>query len=211
MVNGLTQGKTNGAVAQVKAVNQATMVKDGERPTVDNGLIEQVVASTPRANVNVPQAPQNNQSYVPPPQNYGQQPPVDQYGRPIAGYPPPEPPESSRDAGLYAEMERRLNEMRGIQSGNAPQVQMNEGKVVPPQQQQYNPNNMLTEQITQTVTDVFKNMGSNILQEAMRDTIVETYKMERVKESILENKDVIKRIVIETIKELQNRKKTKSS
>ena len=71
--------------------------------------------------------------------------------------------------------------------------------------------NMLLEQInnaTNNIVTSFMNENfSSIVQEALKNTIVEIYSVERVKKVLSENKDIIENAVIEVIKKLQERKK----
>jgi hypothetical protein len=50
-----------------------------------------------------------------------------------------------------------------------------------------------------------------IAQEAMKNIVIEMYAIERIKKTIDENRDLIEKIVIETITKLQNRKKQQQS
>lgn len=107
-----------------------------------------------------------------------------------------------RDYLLYEEMERKRKEMlnggaRTHQNNNYPQnasgsVTINEEK--------------LTESVVSVVTDKF----GFIVEQAMKDNLVEIYSKARMKETIEENRKIIKEIVYETIREIQNKNKKKS-
>jgi len=71
------------------------------------------------------------------------------------------------------------------------------------QQPQYNPSNM-NEQVNQALNDV--DFGA-LLQESLKSTVMEMYAMEKVQKSLLENKDIIKKIVKETLIELSQAKR----
>jgi hypothetical protein len=49
-----------------------------------------------------------------------------------------------------------------------------------------------------------------IVEEAIKSTILELYAVERIKEVLTENKEIIKTVVYETIRELQAKSKTKA-
>lgn len=85
-----------------------------------------------------------------------------------------------------------------------------------PQQGQYNypqgqpqSPNILIEQAT-NITHQFMNENfAGIVHEAMKSTIVEEYKQERVNKALRENREIIKEIVIDIIKEIQSKSKKK--
>ena len=54
-----------------------------------------------------------------------------------------------------------------------------------------------------------ENLGS-VFEEAIKGTIIEMYAVERIKEVLNENRDLIKTVVIETIREIQAKNKAKA-
>jgi hypothetical protein len=106
---------------------------------------------------------------------------------------------SDRDDLLYEEFKRKQNELlNGVSAGNnsgiaqVPQVNLNEA--------------VLNESVKKIINENF----AHIVGEAMKDTIIEIYSVEKMKEVMLENRDLIRKVVIETIRELQNKKKPQS-
>lgn len=81
-------------------------------------------------------------------------------------------------------------------------------------QQKYNtPTNInegvLNENVQRMVNNyLIENFGT-VLDEAINSTIIEMYAIERIKTVLHENKDLIKTVVIETIKEIQAKNKLK--
>jgi len=79
--------------------------------------------------------------------------------------------------------------------------------------QSYAPQN-LNEQIEKTVVGILSESMKEIANSALKNAIFESYQTERVsnviKEGIQENKDLIKKIVVETILQLQKRNQKKS-
>lgn len=71
--------------------------------------------------------------------------------------------------------------------------------------------NILNEQVNNSVLSFMNENFAPIVQEAMKNTIVEMYSIERIKKTLDENRDLIEKIVIETITKLQNRKKQQQS
>jgi len=67
------------------------------------------------------------------------------------------------------------------------------------QPQQYNGNNLLTEQLYEKVFDK--------ISEQFDSKIIEMYSYERIKNVLFENKDLIKTLVVEVIKELREKSK----
>jgi hypothetical protein len=54
-----------------------------------------------------------------------------------------------------------------------------------------------------------ENLGA-VFEEAIKGTIIEMYAVERIKEVLSENRDLIKSVVVETIREIQARNKAKA-
>lgn len=67
----------------------------------------------------------------------------------------------------------------------------------------------LNEQAKVVMNEFLQNNFSDMFLNAMKNTILETYENERVREALSRNRDTIKDVVIETIKELQERQKLK--
>lgn len=79
----------------------------------------------------------------------------------------------------------------------------------PPQGQQPQNPNVLVEQATNITNQFLNENFAGIVHEAMKSTIVEEYKQERVNKALRENRDMIKDIVIDVIKEIQSKSKKK--
>jgi len=104
-----------------------------------------------------------------------------------------------RDDKLYEEFERKKKQMLNNRSTSTSQNNS-------PQQQQSNQfisEDKLNEKVNNIISDKF----AMVVEQAMKDSIVEIYTSARMKEVLDDNRDTIKKIVIEVIKELQNRKK----
>jgi hypothetical protein len=67
----------------------------------------------------------------------------------------------------------------------------------------------LTESVKRTVNNYLMENFGPIVEEAIKSTILEMYAVERIKEVLTENKEMIKSVVYETIRELQNKNKNK--
>jgi hypothetical protein len=65
----------------------------------------------------------------------------------------------------------------------------------------------INENIKKAVNNYLAESLEPIIQEAFRDTIIEMYSVERIKEVLRENKEMVKGLVIEVIKEIQARNK----
>jgi len=66
---------------------------------------------------------------------------------------------------------------------------------------------MIVENIKKMVNNYLAENLPPIIQEAFRDTIIEMYSIERIKEVLQENKEMIKSVVVEVIKEIKARSK----
>lgn len=103
-----------------------------------------------------------------------------------------------RDHLLYEEFERKKKELSGggalntyqPQNNHTPQgATLNEGKLI------------------ETVNNVVENKFAIVVEQAMKDSIVEVYAKSRMRETIEESRDLIREIVIDVIRDLQKKKK----
>lgn len=75
---------------------------------------------------------------------------------------------------------------------------------------QPNNTNMITEAALKNITEQYLNTNvGGLLEELMRNTMVEMYEKERVKRVLRENPEIVKELVIDAIKEIQERQKRK--
>lgn len=111
-----------------------------------------------------------------------------------------------RDHLLYEEMERRKKELSSGGAMNYKQ-QTNEGYQYSPPQRSNEGQIISESRITEVVNDAITNKFSVVVEQAMKDQIMEIYAKSRMQETIEENRDVIKKIVIEVIRELQKNNK----
>ena len=116
-----------------------------------------------------------------------------------------------RDDKLYSDMEklRKQTLVSSISDFNKPSnastpIQSNSGY---PQQinEAY-----LTENVKNIVNNYLVENFGPVVEEAIKSTILEMYAVERIKEVLHENKDLIRTVVIETIKEIQIKNKQKA-
>jgi len=68
----------------------------------------------------------------------------------------------------------------------------------------------LVENVKKIVNNYLVENFGPVLEEAIKNTIIEMYAVERIKEVLLENKEMIKTVVYETIRELQAKSKAKA-
>ena len=193
LVQSLQTGTASEAVNKIKAVDQLAEQKStggGSAGIVSNaGMSEALMAHVGGVNANTPSTPQ------PTPQ------PV------VMG--------DERDklfehnlAGGQQSLSNALN--------NYGQPQTQPPQPMPPQpqfvQQPVTAQNpaMINEQVNAGINKfINENMGV-IIQETMKSVMVEMYAVDKVKTAMLENKDLIKKIVRETLIELSNSKKKSS-
>ena len=67
----------------------------------------------------------------------------------------------------------------------------------------------LVENVKNVVNGYLSENLSVIFEEAIKNTVIEMYAVERIKEVLNENRDLVKSVVVETIKEIQARSKAK--
>lgn len=96
-----------------------------------------------------------------------------------------------REKELYAEFEKKR---KLLYQPQVEQEQRNTHQL---------PSQLNENMITEVITDKF----SVIVEQAMKDSIVEIYATSRMRETITESKDLIREVVIEVIRELQTKNK----
>jgi hypothetical protein len=110
--------------------------------------------------------------------------------------------EKKRKSTLAESMEGYINP-----AGHRPtQVPLNEGTYQQPMLNEV----YLAESVKRMVNNhLIENLGP-VLEESIKSTIIEMYAVERINEVLRENKEFIKTVVIDTIKEIQARSKAKA-
>lgn len=205
----LRTGQPSKMVENMRQVDRVANTKagaSGKPPQVGGGSLNDALSQ----HISAP--PKNNN--YPPQQQHPQQ-PRQQMNEQV----------NPRDSAFDQQFQQRprsqgsLSEQLGQIGGNYqnPQQQMMEAyqqmgctnqpmqqqQYAPQQQQNQNPN-QINEQVNQALQNV--DFGS-LLQESLKNTVMEMYAMEKIQKSLLENKDVIKKIVKETLIELSQSKK----
>jgi len=103
-----------------------------------------------------------------------------------------------RDGLLYEEIEKRSNNL--LNKKRYGSVNENELLTSLPQQ-----SGMINEEIIKKIiTDNFE----HLIENALKNSIVNIFMSERIKEVINENEDIVKNVVLKTLKELYKKKKT---
>jgi hypothetical protein len=111
--------------------------------------------------------------------------------------------EKKRKSTLAESMSGYISQGQGQKPA---QVPINEGVYQQPMLNEA----YLAESVKRMVNNhLVENLGP-VLEEAIKSTIIEMYAVERIKEVLHENKELIKTVVIETIKEIQARSKAKA-
>jgi hypothetical protein len=82
-------------------------------------------------------------------------------------------------------------------SGAVPAAQLNEGYLV--------------ENVKKIVDNYLIDNFGQVVEEAIKDTIIEMYAAERIKEVLTENKEMIRGVIIEVIKEISDKNKAKKA
>lgn len=113
--------------------------------------------------------------------------------------------DQERDEQMFNDIQKKHNKTLAESIGDFSGVQT-------PNYNQYNtglmPQQQLNESLITGVVDKYlMNNFGHVVEESIKSTILEMYAAERVKEVLNENKDLIKKIVYETIREIQNKNK----
>jgi len=138
---------------------------------------------------------------------------IDTMTIPVAPQPTNEPVGMSpeRDEQLFADLEKRRKQtlaesIQGYISTPPVGAPMNNTPPQTPGAPVLN-EGYLIENVKKVVNNYLTENLGPIFEEAIKSTIIEMYAVERIKEVLTENKDMIKGVVIETIKEIQARTK----
>jgi len=111
-----------------------------------------------------------------------------------------------RDDDLWKEIERRNNQTLANSLEKYSQYSLNKNQQ--PSFPQIN-DDLLNQKIKGIIDNHLLESFTPIVEETIKSTIVELYAVERIKEVLKENKNLIKEIVYDVIRELQKRTKPK--
>jgi len=120
-----------------------------------------------------------------------------------------------RDELLYRDLDKQRKQTiaDAMAAGIAPNKSMNTGMP------SYNPNTgqpmqinegYLVENVKKIVDNYLIDNFGPVVEEAIKGTIIEMYAVERIKEVLQENREMIKTLVYETIREIQAKSKAKA-
>lgn len=118
-----------------------------------------------------------------------------------------------RDEMLFADLERKRKQtltesMQGYMGGNAQANQPTPKHNTTSQPMQLN-EEYLVENVKKIVDNyLIENFGP-IIEEAIKSTILEMYAVERIKEVLTDNREIIKTVVLDTFRELRDKNKAK--
>lgn len=123
---------------------------------------------------------------------------------------------NERDEQLFAEFEKRRKQTLaesiesyahipsvGAPMTNQPQTNYNSNAGQP----QFLNEGHLVESVKKIVDGYLVESFGPVVEEAIKSTIIEMYAVERIKEVLHENKELIRSVVLDTIREIQNRNK----
>lgn len=115
-----------------------------------------------------------------------------------------------RDDAIFSDLETKRRKVTLAES-----MQEYVGKTTPTPMKQQTTQMTLSEQylnenVKKMVNNYLVENFGPILEEAIRDTVIEMFAVERIKSVLHENKDLIKSVVIETIRDIQAKNKAKA-
>jgi len=118
-----------------------------------------------------------------------------------------------RDELMFQELEKNRKKTLAESIGDYYPKQPNYNQKQNQPQNQGIPTNMnegyLNESVKKIVNNYLVENFGPVVEEAINSTILEMYAVERIKDVLQENKDLIKSVVIETIREIQAKNKLK--
>lgn len=182
LIESLNTGRDTTSSVLIKSVDNKVAEKKGETAKLPINK-QQVLTENNRSN-----------SVVPPVNNY-----IDT--------------SQERDELLFAEFEKRKNKTLAESMGDFYPKQNNQTHI-PQSNGTGIPMNINEAYLVENVKGIvnnylIENFGP-VVEEAIKSTILEMYAVERIKEVLHENKELIKTIVVETIREIQARNKQKN-
>ncbi len=186
LVKSLMTGQQTPALDKIRKVDS-----DADRLKVNvNGTVE--VKKNAPAPVRTTQPTQPAQQYTPQPERLVEMSP-------------------ERDDQIFAEFERRSKQKLTEEMAKYANPQQPMQPMQPVQQPMQGMPMINEAYLAESVNKMVKNyLVENfgpVLEEAIKDTILEMYAVERIKEVLNENKEMIKTIVYETIKEIRSQQK----
>lgn len=117
--------------------------------------------------------------------------------------------ESAKEKELYEEFERKRKELLGPNAGAYPSNPHQKPQTQSKPRQTQPHGNISEQYINEAIQKQINENFGHILEESLRDTIVEMFIEEKIMNVLNENEDMIKKMVYRTIKELQNKNKKK--
>lgn len=112
--------------------------------------------------------------------------------------------EPDRMDAIFAEYERRLSEYNPQGKTMFSEANIHQHN---PYQQNVNQQHQNTDILDNRIKSIMNEVMGESIVSAMREVIMEIFLTDKIKDGILYNKDTIKEIVIETIRDLQKKKK----
>ena len=113
-----------------------------------------------------------------------------------------------RDEQLFADLEKKRKQTLAEQmQGFINSPTSNRQSITPTQSPVLN-EGVLVENVKKIVNNYLVENFGPVIEEAIKNTVIEMYAVERIKEVLQENKEMIKALVYETIRELQAKKKS---
>ena len=198
LLTSLHTGQNNPLTSNMKSLN--------ERAEIVNNSIKKGVV-TPEAIKRIQELKNTGVSNVP------YQPPVQQYQPPRINETVEMSPE--RDDKIFSDLESKRRNVTLAESIEG----FNKTKTIPSVQQPttYSSTGIpmlnegyLVENVKRVVNNCLAESLGPIFEEAIKSTIIEMYAVERIKEVLQENKEMVKSVVYETIRELQAKNKAKA-
>jgi hypothetical protein len=114
-----------------------------------------------------------------------------------------------RDEQLWQDIEKNRKQTLAESMGKYITPNANTPARQPQQQMNLN-EGYLVENVKKIVDNyLIENFGP-VIEEAIKGTIIEIYAVERIKEVLQENREIVKSIVLETIREIQANSKKKA-
>jgi len=181
LLSSLKTGRVNEATNLIKVVDNQTALKVGEKPKMR--IDENVPVIKPQPRRDVPTQPMVDMS-----------------------------PE--REEQLYRDFER--NRKQTLAESIQGYYNQTTHQQYPPQYQQPHHGQMLNEEhlvgaVKNTVDEYLTENFGLVVEEAIKSTILEMYAVERIKEVLNQNRDLVKNLVYETIREIQEKNKSKKT
>jgi hypothetical protein len=193
LMHSAKSGVVTEATAKVAAINKVADAKANKQDTT--GIADDIMKHVPKS------APTNTRKPIP-------KPVLEDYGNVSSSNPNQTLADALSSVNGGTPNPMNMNATNGMLSQDQMQKLMEQyGQKLQTSSPSTLNEEIVMEKVSEVTSQFLNENFSKLFSDSLKQTIVETYKAERVKEALNENRDIIKSIVIEVIRDLKKPKK----